>query len=85
LLMAGLYRDGVFRFQAGWLVFLLRIFLANAAMVVFLMNFSGDWQEWLSWGMADKIVRLATLVFGGIFIYVALLFAAGLRWRHIYR
>ncbi len=85
LLMAGLYRDGVFRFQAGWLVFLLRILLANAAMVVFLMTFSGDWQEWLSWGMADKIVRLATLVFGGIFVYVALLFAAGLRWRHIYR
>ena len=46
LLMAGLYRDGVFRFQAGWLVFLLRILLANAAMVVFLMSFSGDWQEW---------------------------------------
>jgi len=84
-LMAGLYRDGVFRFQAGWLVFLLRILLANAAMVVFLMNFSGDWQEWLSWGIADKIVRLAILVIGGIFIYVALLFAAGLRWRHIYR
>jgi len=35
--------------------------------------------------MTDKIVRLGILVIGAVFVYAAVLFAAGLRWRHIYR
>ena len=85
LLLRGLMVDGVFKFQPGWGRFLLQVVLANALMVYFLMNFSGDWQAWLSWTMADKIVRLGILVIGAVFIYAAVLFAAGLRWRHIYR
>jgi hypothetical protein len=49
------------------------------------MSFAGDWQDWLSWTMTDKIFRLGILVVGAVFIYPAVLFAAGLRWRHIYR
>ena len=85
LLLRGLTVDGVFKFQPGWGIFLLRVLLANALMVYFLMRFSGDWQDWLSWEMTGKIVQLSILVIGGVFIYVAVLFAAGLRWRHIYR
>ena len=85
LLLRGLMFDGVFKFQPGWGRFLLQVVLANALMVYFLMNFSGDWQAWLSWTMAEKIVRLGILVIGAVFIYAAVLFAAGLRWRHIYR
>jgi hypothetical protein len=59
--------------------------LANALMVFFLMSFAGDWQDWLSWTMTDKIFRLGILVVGAVLIYAAVLFAAGLRWRHIYR
>ncbi|GJM14249.1 MAG: putative lipid II flippase MurJ [Pseudohongiella sp.] len=85
LLLRGLVADGVFKFQRGWGVFLLRVVLANALMVYFLMSFSGDWQDWLGWGMTDKILQLTLLVVGGVCIYGAVLFAAGLRWRHIYR
>jgi putative peptidoglycan lipid II flippase len=85
LLLRGLMVDGVFKFQPGWGGFLLQVVLANALMVYFLMNFAGDWQAWLSWTMADKIVRLGILVIGAVSIYAAVLFAAGLRWRHIYR
>jgi len=85
LLLRGLMVDGVFKFQPGWGEFLLQVVLANALMVYFLMNFAGDWQAWLSWTMADKIVRLGILVIGAVFIYAAVLFASCLRWRHIYR
>tara|TARA_R110002073_G_scaffold192026_1_gene350797 strand:- start:180 stop:1754 length:1575 start_codon:yes stop_codon:yes gene_type:complete len=85
LLLRGLQADGVFKFQPGWGVFLLRALLANGLMVYFLMSFSGDWQDWLIWSIADKVMQLAVLVLGGVFIYVAILYATGLRWRHIYR
>ena len=85
LLLRGLMTDGVFKFRPGWGVFLLRVLLANALMAYFLMSFSGERQDWLGWGMTDKILQLGILVVGGIFIYAAVLFATGLRWRHIYR
>ncbi len=85
LLLRGLQADGVFKFQPGWGVFLLRALLANGLMVYFLLSFSGDWQDWLVWSITDKVVQLAILVFGGVSIYGAILYAAGLRWRHIYR
>jgi putative peptidoglycan lipid II flippase len=85
LLLRGLMAEGVFRFQSGWGVFLLRIILANALMVYFLLSFSGSWQDWLDYSMMDKLIQLGALVFGGISIYAGALFAAGLRWRHVYR
>lgn len=85
LLLRGLYAAGVFRFQSGWPLFLLRMFVANAAMTFFLIALVGDWQLWSDWSMFTKISQLGMLVVGGIVIYTGVLFAAGLRWKHIYR
>lgn len=85
LLVRGLQKDGVFTFQAGWLVFLLRLMVANGAMAYFLIVMSGDWQLWLGWSMMVKISQLSVLVLGGIALYVAILFTVGIRWKDIYR
>ena len=85
LLLRGLRSDKVFYFQSGWAIFLLRMLLANAAMVLFLIYFVGEWQEWLEWTITDQVSRLTTLVVGGMATYGLVLFAFGLRWRHIYR
>jgi len=85
LLLRGLQREGVFTFQAGWGIFLLRVLMANGLMVYFLHSYSGDWQTWLDWTALQQIARLAILVLGGMALYTAVLFGAGLRWRHIYR
>lgn len=85
LLLRGLRAEGVFKFQPGWGVFLLRAILANGLMVYFLVSYSGQWQDWLAWSISEKVIQLSVLVLGGVFIYAAVLFAAGLRWRHIYR
>ncbi|PCJ25878.1 MAG: murein biosynthesis integral membrane protein MurJ [SAR86 cluster bacterium] len=85
LLLQGLRKDGVFRFQSGWLIFISRLLFANIAMALFLYNVAGDWQLWLDLNMVSKITQLGILVIGGIAIYAGVLFAAGLRWKHIYR
>lgn len=85
LLMRGLKADGVFRFQAGWLVFVIRLILANALMAAYLVVMSSDWQAWLSWSVLERVGQLAILVFGGMVIYVAVLVVAGMRWLDIYR
>jgi putative peptidoglycan lipid II flippase len=85
LLLRGLHAEGVFKFQPGWFVFLLRLLMANAAMAFFLIRFAADWQLWSGFSMTDKISQLGILVVCGILIYAAVLFAAGLRWKHIYR
>ncbi|NKB32100.1 MAG: murein biosynthesis integral membrane protein MurJ [Pseudomonadales bacterium] len=85
LLLQGLRSEQVFFFQPGWMVFLLRIVLANAAMALFLFNFAGEWQDWLAWTAGEQVLRLGILVLGGMAIYGLILFTFGLRWRHIYR
>lgn len=85
LLLRGLQAEGVFRFQPGWLLFLARVLLANVTLAFFLISFTDDWRAWLLWSMSDKIIQLSILVCAGILIYASVLFALGLRWRHIYR
>ncbi len=85
LLLRGLRADGVFRFQAGWLLFVVRVLLANCVMAIFLVSLAGDWQAWLDWNMTKKIVQLGMLVFGGMLLYGLVLFLSGVRWRQLYR
>lgn len=85
LLLRGLYADGVFRFHSGWSLLLLRLLLANIAMALFLISVVGDWNRWSDWSMFTQVYQLAILVLGGMVIYMGVLFAAGLRWKHIYR
>ncbi len=85
LLLRGLRADGVFTFQAGWLVFSMRLILANALMAVYLVMVSSEWQTWLDWSTVERISQLTVLVLGGIGTYILVLIVAGMRWRDIYR
>lgn len=79
LLFAGLMREGVFRFQPGWGIFLGRMVLANVVMCVFLVWLAGDWRLWLEWGVWRRVGVLGMLCFGGLGIYGAVLFVMGMR------
>ncbi|MFT6401734.1 MAG: putative peptidoglycan lipid II flippase [Pseudohongiellaceae bacterium] len=85
LLLRGLRADGVFTFQAGWLVFSMRLILANALMAAYLVMVSSEWQAWLDWSTVERISQLTVLVLGGIVTYIVVLIVAGMRWRDIYR
>ncbi|MEX0619938.1 MAG: murein biosynthesis integral membrane protein MurJ [Pseudohongiellaceae bacterium] len=85
LLLLGLYRERVYHFQPGWVVFLLRIFLAIALMASFLVYYAGDWQDWLQWDIWTRVGHLSVLCFGGLAVYIAALYAGGMRGIHLHR
>ncbi len=85
LLLQGLRKDGVFYFQTGWMVFLLRLAMANIAVALLLILGMGDWQVWLEWEMFRKVSQLSALVVGSVLVYGITLYAAGLRWKDLHR
>ncbi|MYA66426.1 MAG: murein biosynthesis integral membrane protein MurJ [Gammaproteobacteria bacterium] len=85
LLLRGLRRDGVFRFQLGWGRLLLQMLAANAVMVLVLLSLAGQWEEWMEWTIAAKVGQLAVLVLGGLLAYLLSLYVCGLRPRHLLR
>jgi putative peptidoglycan lipid II flippase len=85
LLLRGLRREKVYSFHGGWLLLGLRLLVANSLLAVFLIRYSGDWQAWLNWDLMTRIIRMALLVFGGIALYLAALFASGLKLKHLHR
>jgi len=82
LLFAGLYRSGVFRPQAGWPVFALRLFAANLVMMVFIQELSGEVSLWLSWSAWERSYHLAVLCLGGGLVYLLALWLMGVRVSH---
>lgn len=85
LLMRGLQKKEVFRFQSGWLLFVLRMIVANSAMAYFLVSYPAELQQWLEWGNWDRVTKLGILVAGGIVIYGGALVAGGIRFRDFHR
>jgi putative peptidoglycan lipid II flippase len=85
LLMAGLFADKVYRLEKGWWRFSLQLLLANSVMSLFIVYFSGPWESWLALPVFNQAMRLLTLVFAAIALYVLCLWISGLRWRHVYR
>jgi putative peptidoglycan lipid II flippase len=83
LLLSGLLKQGVFRFQAGWFAFAVRLLVANVAMGLFLWYFTTAWIEWLDWSIWVRVGNMAVLCLGGIGIYFIALFVTGLRISHL--
>ena len=81
LLLHGLYKQKIFRFQAGWSIFLLRMLAANTVMGLFLWLVAGDWRHWLEWGSWERIGQMTLLCVGGLVLYLLTLFVCGARLR----
>ncbi len=85
LLLFGLVKLKLFRFQKSFLTVSLRIVLANIFMVVFLVFFSQSGENWQAWGTLVRVGNLAFLCIGGICVYLLGLFVVGVRikdFRH---
>ncbi len=85
LLLGGLLRGGVYRFQAGWLLFAGRLLLANALMAIFLLYWAGPWEQWLDWSAWTRSWQLARLCVGGMLLYFVVLWLTGMRLAHFRR
>jgi putative peptidoglycan lipid II flippase len=79
LLWRGLRRDGVVGVTRGWGVLLARLLLANAAMVVFLMQLARPLAWWLESSLMNRSVWLALTIAGGAIVYFLSLLLVGTR------
>ncbi|HWP94157.1 MAG TPA: murein biosynthesis integral membrane protein MurJ [Gammaproteobacteria bacterium] len=83
LLYRGLRRQDAFHPEAGWGIFLARVFLANAAMGALLWWGAGATGEWSASGAFERVLRLAGWIGAGAVVYAVALWLAGLRPRHL--
>ena len=79
LLYRGLRQAGKLAHTAGWGLFMLRVLVANAAMIGTLawMQRPVDW--WIAAGSFDRIVQLGIAIVAGVLMYFVTLAVLGLR------
>ena len=85
LLYRGLRQQGIYHPQPGWLLFLIKLLLALAALGTTLWWLTGEAQTWLHWTLSERIGRLVVLVASGISSYFATLWIVGFRLRDFRR
>ncbi len=79
LLYRGLRKDDVVRHGPGWGALLLRVLIANAAMIVVLMQLHKATEWWLGANLADRVGWLGVSVAAGAATYFLTLVVLGLR------
>ena len=82
-LYLGLRKTGAYTPGKGWLRFFLRLCFATLAMSVVLWWLGRDLEEWLAWGWRQRVLWLSLLVVAGVAVYGLVLFAGGVRVRHL--
>ncbi len=85
LLYQGLRRHDIYRPQADWLPFLLKLLAALAVLGAALWLGMGREADWLLYSTLQRLLHLGALVAGGIFAYFATLYALGFRMRDFKR
>lgn len=85
LLYRGLRRRDIFRPQAGWATFLLKVAIAAAAMAAALWFVMGAPEWWIKARWPVRTAALAGLVAVGAVVYFAALWALGFRPRDFVR
>jgi putative peptidoglycan lipid II flippase len=83
LLWRGLRREEVFLPRPGWLKYGLQLLLANLAMVMVvlvLLEYFQDWQQWL-WD--ERSMALAVICIAGAGAYFTVLLMAGIRLKDL--
>lgn len=83
LLLRGLIREGVFVWQPGWAVLLLRLFLALIALAAVIVWFSPASEVWMAGDVWMRVQQMLIVVVAGAGAYFAVLLITGLRMRHI--
>jgi putative peptidoglycan lipid II flippase len=82
MLWRALRRDGIYQREPGWLRYSVRLAVACAVMVVFLLAGRWAWPDW-SVDIWTRIWHLGVLVAGGGLAYLGVLFAMGFRVRDL--
>ena len=85
LLYYHLRKAGIFKPQAGWWSFLLKLLVALSVMGLALYYAMGDTHAWLAFGLLKRLIYISGLVVLGGIIYFAMLALLGFRPRDYMR
>jgi putative peptidoglycan lipid II flippase len=83
LLFRRLRQDGVLAPEPGWGTFMARVVVATLVMSGLVIAFAGPLPQWLALGELHRVTRLAVIILGAVAVYFGVLFALGLRYRHL--
>ncbi len=83
MLFFHLRRNGVFVAQPGWVLFGLRMLLANAVLVLFLWWGRGELTQWFALAATERAAQLAALIGGAVVLYFGALLILGIRPRQL--
>jgi putative peptidoglycan lipid II flippase len=83
LLYVTLRQRKFYTVQSGWLIYLLKIALATAVMLAFLIWYAPEDAIWTDWQLFERVSRLAVLVIGGGLSYLLALLVLGIRPRQL--
>lgn len=83
LLWRALKREAVWQAQNDWRPWLARLLLATAVMAGLIIACLPNVELWLSWGVFERVWRLALLCIIGLASYLIVQFAIGLRLKHL--
>lgn len=79
LLYRGLRKTGILRHGPGWGGLLLRVLVANTAMMLVLRQLHRGITWWIEAGLGDRVAWLSVSVVAGAGVYFVALLAAGMR------
>jgi putative peptidoglycan lipid II flippase len=82
LLLQGLRKRGSYHHQAGWPRYLVRLSLATTAMVITIVILNPEQEFWLAQGWLGRVAAVLGVISAGGGMYIGVLFALGLRFRH---
>jgi putative peptidoglycan lipid II flippase len=79
LLFRYLHKNGIYRAEAGWGRFIVRLLLANGILAVIIIWLNSDLSQWLAWGMLERVTQLLLLIGVSVVSYFVVLYLVGLR------
>lgn len=79
LLFRYLHKMGVYRAEAGWGLFVLRLVVANTALAAVIVWLNADLLQWLEWDMFNRVMQLLLIIGGSVIAYFSALFLVGIR------
>ncbi|MCW8888045.1 MAG: murein biosynthesis integral membrane protein MurJ [Gammaproteobacteria bacterium] len=79
LLFRYLRREGIYRAEAGWGLFVFRLLAANGFLIGMIYWIISDLSLWLEWGMLDRVLQLLLIIAVSVIGYLAALYLVGIR------
>lgn len=79
LLFRYLHKTGVYRAEAGWGLFVLRLVVANTLLAAVIFWLNADLIQWLEWDMFTRIMQLLLIIGASVVVYFVTLFVVGIR------